>query len=91
MIFALLGDVFDEYVAYLRHSNTMVERTYQLEKAGAFTDAGTPEGKAFAEERLAAAAIELRDIIYTAWVRSGEPVPVPAMRQGEKAAVAPPA
>ena len=87
----VLGDVFDEYVAYLRHSNTMVERTYQLEKAGAFTDAGTPEGKAFAEERLAAAAIELRDIIYTAWVRSGEPVPVPPMRQGEKAAVAPPA
>ncbi|MBB6142694.1 hypothetical protein HNQ77_000632 [Silvibacterium bohemicum] len=70
----LLGDVFDDYVAYLRHSNTLVEKTYQLEKAGAFSGAGTPDGKAFAEERLAAGAIELRDIIYTAWIRSADPV-----------------
>src|SRR5271155_3897308 len=57
---ALLGDVFDDYLAYLRHTNTLVERTYQLEKAGAFVGAGTPEGKAFADERLAAGAAELR-------------------------------
>ena len=60
---------------YLRHTNTLVEKTYQLEKAGAFTGAGTPEGKAFADERLAAGATELRDMIYTAWVRSADPVP----------------
>jgi hypothetical protein len=72
---AVLGDVFDEYVKYLRHSNTLVERTYQLEKVGAFAGVGTPEGKAFVDERLAAGAIELRDIIYTAWVKSGDPVP----------------
>jgi hypothetical protein len=71
----LLGDVFTDYVAYLHRSNALVEKTYQLEKAGAFTGAGTAEGKAFAVERLAAGATELRDMIYTAWVRSGEPVP----------------
>ena len=73
----VLGDVFDDYVAYLRHSNTLVEKTYQLEKAGAFTGEGTPEGKAFAEGRLAAGATELRDMIYTAWIRSADPVPAP--------------
>ena len=71
----VLGDVFDDYVTYLRHSNTLVEKTYQLEKAGAFSGEGTTEGKAFAEERLAAGATELRDIIYTAWIRSADPVP----------------
>jgi len=71
----VLGDVFTDFVAYLRRSQALVEKTYQLEKAGAFTGAGTPEGKAFAEERLAAGAIELRDMIYTAWVKSADPVP----------------
>jgi hypothetical protein len=71
----VLGDVFTDYVAYLRRTNSLVEKTYQLEKAGGFTRAGTPEGKAFAEERLAAAATELRDMIYSAWVKSADPVP----------------
>ena len=71
----VLGDVFDDYVKYLRHSNSLVEKTYQLEKAGAFNGAGTPEGKAFVDERLAAGAIELRDMIYTAWVKSAVPIP----------------
>ena len=71
----VLNDVFTEYVAYLRHSNTLVEKTYQLEKTGAFTGAGTAEGKTMIDERLAAGATELRDIIYTAWVKSADPVP----------------
>ena len=71
----LLGDVFDQYVKYLRHSNSLVERTYQLEKNGGFTGAGTAESRAFMDERLAAAVTELRDLIYTAWVRSADPVP----------------
>jgi hypothetical protein len=69
-----LNDEWADYLAYLRHTNSDVEKTYQLEKAGAFTGAGTAEGKAFTEERLAAGAIELRDLIYTAWLRSGDPV-----------------
>ena len=71
----VLGDVFTDYVKYLRHSNSLVEKTYQLEKAGAFTGAGNAEGKAFVDERLAAGTTELRDMIYTAWVRSADPVP----------------
>jgi hypothetical protein len=51
-----------------------VEKTYQLEKAGGFNGTGTPESVAFLDERMAAGAIELRDLIYTAWVRSGDPV-----------------
>jgi hypothetical protein len=71
----VLGDVFNDYMAYLRHSNSLVEQTYQLEKEGAYTGAGTPAGKAFVDQQLAAAAIELRNMIYTAWVKSAEPVP----------------
>ncbi len=71
----VLGDVFVDYMAYLRHTNSLMEKTYQLEKAGAFAGAGTPDGKAFTDERLAAGATELRDMIYTAWVKSGDPLP----------------
>ena len=71
----VLGDVFDDYMKYLRNSNSLVEQTYQLEKSGAFAGAGTPAGKAFADQQLAAGATELRNMIYTAWVKSAEPVP----------------
>ena len=71
----VLGDIFADYMAYLRHTNALMEKTYQLEKAGAFAGAGTPEGKTFTDERLAAGATELRDMIYSAWVKSAEPVP----------------
>ena len=70
----VLADEWTDYLAYLRHTSTYVEKTYQLEKAGGFTGAGSPEAKAFTEERLAAGAIELRDLIDTAWVRSADPV-----------------
>jgi len=70
----VLTDEWTDYLDYLRHSGTLVEKTYQIEKAGGFTDAGTPEGKTFTEERLAAGAIQLRDMIYTAWVKSADPV-----------------
>jgi len=72
---AVLKDVFEDDVNYLRHTNSLVEAVYQLDGAGAFTGAGTPAGKAFVDQQLAAGAIELRDMIYTAWVRSGDPVP----------------
>ncbi len=71
----VLGDVFTDYMAYLRHTNSLVEKTYELEKTGAFAGAGTPAGKEFIEERLAAGATELRDMIYSAWVKSADPVP----------------
>lgn len=71
----VLGDVFADYISYLRSSNKLVEKTYQLEKQGAFTGEGTPAGREFVDQRLAAGAEELRDMIYTAWVKSADPVP----------------
>lgn len=68
------ADPFHAYLQYLWASNGLVEKTYQLEKAGAFKDAGTPEGVAFLNSRFAAAAQMLTDLWYTAWVESAKPV-----------------
>jgi hypothetical protein len=69
------GDMFDAYVAYLRRTATYVEKVYQFEKAGAFIGAGTPESRDFTAARLADGASMLRDMIYTAWIDSAQPVP----------------
>ena len=74
---AIEGDMFDKYVAYIRHSATYVEKVYQLEKAGGFVGAGSTESREFTAERLAAGASMLRDMIYSAWVDSAQPVPTP--------------
>jgi len=71
----VMNDVFTEYVAYLRHSQTLVEKVYQLEKDGGFTGSGSEESRAFTRERLAAGASMLRDLIYSAWVHSADVVP----------------
>jgi hypothetical protein len=70
----VIDDEWTQYWSYLHHSNTLVEKVYQIEKDKGFTDAGTPEAKSFTEERLAAGAIELRDLINSAWVHSADPV-----------------
>ncbi len=69
-----IDDEWTQYLEYMHRSHALVEKTYQLEKAGGFTNAGTPEAKAFTEERLAAGAVELRDLIYSAWTHSADPV-----------------
>ncbi len=73
----LQGAIFESYVAYLRTSATLVEQVYIYEKAGGFTGAGTPASRAFAAERLAAGASMLRDLIYSAWQQSADPVRPP--------------
>jgi hypothetical protein len=70
-----LSDPFEDYVAYLRSSHTLVERVYQLEKAHGFEGMGMEESRRFTAERLAAGASELRDMIVTAWQQSAKPVP----------------
>lgn len=70
----VLNDEWTDFLDYLHNSSAQVETVYQLEKVGGFTGTGTPEAKSFTEQRLAAGAIELRDMIYTAWLRSGDPV-----------------
>ncbi|HWG20846.1 MAG TPA: S1/P1 nuclease [Terracidiphilus sp.] len=74
-VHAIEGDMFDNYVTYLRHTFTFVEKVYQLEKAGGFAGAGTAESRAFTADRLAAGASMLRDMIYTAWVDSAQAEP----------------
>ncbi len=74
---AMDGDLFNAYVAYLRQTSTHVEMVYQLEKAGGFLGAGSPESREFAADRLAAGASMLRDMILTAWLESAKPVPGP--------------
>ena len=70
-----VSDEWDAYMAYLRHSNTLVEKVYQLDKQQGFIGAGTPEAKQFTAERLAAGASMLRDLIDSAWIESAKPVP----------------
>jgi hypothetical protein len=69
-----ITDEWAQYMDYLHKSSGQVEKTYELEKAGGFTNAGTPEAKTFTEQRLAAGAIELRDLIYSAWIHSADPI-----------------
>lgn len=71
----LEGDVFADYVAYLRETSKYVEKVYQLEKAGGFEGQGTQESRDFTADRLAAGASMLRDMIYSAWLESAKPVP----------------
>jgi hypothetical protein len=74
-VHALQGDVFDDYVAYLRQTSKYVEKVYQLEKAGGFDGAGSQQSREFTAERLAAGASMLRDMIYSAWLQSANPEP----------------
>jgi hypothetical protein len=70
----VIDNEWSQYMDYLRHTHTLVEKVYQIDKSGGFTDAGSPDAKAFTKERLAAGAIELRNLIYSAWVHSADPV-----------------
>ncbi len=83
----VVDDVFEQYVKYLRVASGKVEEVYRIEKAGGLEGQGSAEAKALVDERLAAGATELRDVIYTAWVKSGDPLP--SYRNGVKVSVAP--
>ncbi|HTV08578.1 MAG TPA: hypothetical protein VMD97_06010 [Candidatus Aquilonibacter sp.] len=69
-----IDDEWVQYFEYIDHSHSLVDKVYELDKEGGFNGAGTPEAKTFTEERLAAGAIELRNLIYSAWVHSADPV-----------------
>jgi hypothetical protein len=70
-----INDEWDDYLAYLRHTGSLVEHVYQLDKQHGFDGTGTSEAKQFAAERLAAGASMLRDMYVAAWIKSAEPVP----------------
>jgi hypothetical protein len=70
-----LKDPWSEYLQYLRDSNKLVEKVYQIEKAGGLKDTGTPESRDFLRQRLAAGAQMLLNLWYTAWEESAQPLP----------------
>jgi hypothetical protein len=57
-------------IGYLLSTGKTVERFYTLEKAGGLAPSD-PRGVAFAAERMAAGATELRDLIVEAWRAGG--------------------
>lgn len=68
----LRTDYFATALDFIKSSNTLVERVYQLDKQGAFSEIARPslEGKAFATDRLAAGSSLLRDLWWSAWRNS---------------------
>src|SRR3954454_8312450 len=72
----LRNDYFETAIGFIRQSNTLVERVYQLDKSGGFDifRSASPEAKAFTAERLAAGASLLRDLWWSAWRNSAVPV-----------------
>lgn len=82
-----LNDPFNDYLHYLRGSHERVEKLYQLDKAKAFDGGGTPEGRRFAAEDMAAGVQMLANLWYTAWLESEQieaPKPVGALRPVQK-------
>ena len=70
-----LENPWRDYLQYLRDSNKLEEKIYQMDKAGEFNDTGTPESREFLRQRLAAGAQMLLNMWYTAWEESALPVP----------------
>jgi hypothetical protein len=82
-----LQDPFHDYLRYLKESNALVAKVYELEKAGALDGAGNAESRQFTAQRLAAASQMLLNLWYTAWLESAEPLPpAPAPRAAAKSA-----
>lgn len=65
-----LNQPFDDYLEYLKDSNKLVGRVYELDKAKAFEGRGTHEAFDFTTHRLAAGSQMLLNLWYTAWLES---------------------
>ncbi len=80
-----LENPLQDYLAYLRESQSHVEDVYKLEKACGFEGAGTKESREFLRKRLAAGSQMLLNMWYTAWVESEkEPAPYAPPRASKK-------
>ncbi len=76
-----LDHPFDDYIAYLRDSQSKIERAYELEKACGFDGKGTPESREFIRRQLSRGSQMLLNMWYTAWVDSAKD---PEPYHGEK-------
>jgi methylenetetrahydrofolate--tRNA-(uracil-5-)-methyltransferase len=63
---------FQDFMQYLRTSHAQVDQVYRFDKKEAFDGRGTSASRMFTAERLESAAAMLRDMIYTAWLDSGQ-------------------
>jgi hypothetical protein len=70
-----LDQPFADYVAYLRESQALVERAYELEKEGGFDGHGTPQSREFIRRQIGRGAQMLLDLWYTAWLDSAQEPP----------------
>ena len=75
----------DPWEAVLKHSlaaRNFVEDVYRLDQRHAFEKKDDPEARELVSKRLAAGAEFLRDLTYTAWIDSAQPVlPVKTLDQ----------
>src|SRR6266496_818016 len=67
-----ITDPFATYLRYLRNSNGLVERVYELDKAGGFRENESREAFDFTTQRLAAGSQMLVNLWYTAWLDSAD-------------------
>ena len=71
-----LDHPFEDYIAYLRSSQSLVEKVYAIDKECGFEGHGSADALQFEKQRLAAGAQMLVNLWYTAWVDSvQEPEP----------------
>jgi hypothetical protein len=67
-----IANPFGSYVQYLKNSNNLVARVYELDKAGGLRGAGSREAFDFTTQRLAAGSQMLVNLWYTAWLDSAD-------------------
>jgi hypothetical protein len=75
-----ITDPFAGYIEYLRQSNQLVGKVYELDKDHGFTGKGTAAAFDFTTHRLAAGSQMLLDLWYSAWLDSAnysDPYSVP--------------
>ena len=66
----LIDDPFAATLAYLQHEATYADAVYRMEKQGGLQRDGSPQLDVFMQHRMAEGGAMLRDLIYTAWIRS---------------------
>ncbi|HWB82753.1 MAG TPA: hypothetical protein VG675_01350 [Bryobacteraceae bacterium] len=77
----VLEDPFAAILHHLDDAATHVEAIYIMDKRGAFSNPNDAEAKGLVTTQLVKAATLLRDLIYTAWVKSAEPATRPDASQ----------
>lgn len=70
-----VADPFTAVLAHIDTAHTRIERLYQLEGQGAYARADNKDARELVITCTAEAATLLRDLVYTAWLTSGDPVP----------------